>query len=95
VDRAHGSVDHSRTAVYGSTVDHEQQRPKGSPELTLGAAPVSGSSPAVGKRKKKPRGFLPWVRVGGAVPEGGWQRWTIMEAGWSSVWGEWRHGEAK
>jgi hypothetical protein len=35
------------------------------------------------------------VRVGGAVPEGGWRRWTVTAAGWSSVWGEWRHGEAK
>jgi hypothetical protein len=40
VDRAHGSVDHGR------------QWPKGSPELALGAAPVSGSSPAVGGKGK-------------------------------------------
>jgi hypothetical protein len=48
-----------------------------------------------GKRKRKLWGFLPWVRVGGAVPEGGWRRWTKMVVGWSSVWGEWRHGEVK
>jgi hypothetical protein len=82
-------------AVYRSTVDHGRRQPKGSSELALGAAPMSGSLPAVGKRKRKPRGFLPWVRVGGAVPEGGRRRWTIMAVGWSSVWGKWRHEEAK
>jgi hypothetical protein len=95
MDRAHGSVDHGRMAVHRSTVDHGRRRQKGSPELTLEATPVSGSSPAVGERKRKPRGFLPWVRVGGAVLEGGWRWWTVTVAGWSSVWGEWRQREVK
>jgi hypothetical protein len=33
----------------------------------LGATSVSGSSPTVGKMKRKPRGFLPSVRVDGEV----------------------------
>jgi hypothetical protein len=70
----HGPVDHDRAVVYGSTVDHGRRWMNGSPELALGAAPVSGSSPVVGKRRREPRGFLPWVRVGGAVPEGGRRR---------------------
>jgi hypothetical protein len=37
------------------------------------------------KRKREPRGFLPWVRVGGAVLEGGRRWWTVMVVGWSSV----------
>jgi hypothetical protein len=48
VDLVHGPVDHNRAVVYGSTVDHGQRWPKGSPELTLGAAPVSGNSLVVG-----------------------------------------------
>jgi hypothetical protein len=70
VDWVHGPVDHDRAVVYGSMVDDGRQWPKGSPELTLGAALVTGRSPAVGERKREPRGFLLWVRVGGAVPEG-------------------------
>jgi hypothetical protein len=37
-------------------VDHGRRWPKGSPELTLGAAPVSGSSPAVGKKEEEASG---------------------------------------
>jgi hypothetical protein len=48
----HGPVDHDRAVVYGSTMDHGRRWPKGSSELTLGAAPVSGSSPAVGEKEK-------------------------------------------
>jgi hypothetical protein len=88
-------VDHDREVVHGSMVDHGRRRPKGSPEHGLEATPVSESSPAVGKRKRKPQGFLPWVRIGGVVPEGGRRRWTVMVAGWSSLGGEWRHREAK
>jgi hypothetical protein len=64
VDRAHGSVDHGRTAVYGSTVDHRWRRPKGSPELTLGAASVSGSSLAVGEKEDE-ASAVPTVGEGG------------------------------
>jgi hypothetical protein len=70
VDRAHGSVDHGRTAIYGSTVDHGRQRLKGSPELTLGAAPVSGSSPAVGEKEEEASG-VPTVGEGGRCGAGG------------------------
>jgi hypothetical protein len=52
VDRVHGPVDHDQAVVYGSKVDHGRWWPKGSPELMLGAAPVSGSSPAVGEKEK-------------------------------------------
>jgi hypothetical protein len=64
VDRAHGSVDHDRTTVYGSTVDHERGWLKGSLELVLGAAPVSGSSPMVGEKEKEALG-VPTVVEGG------------------------------
>jgi hypothetical protein len=85
VDRVHGPVDHDRVVVYGSTVDHRQQWLKGSPELALRAASVSESSPMVWKRKREPQGFLPWVGVGSAVPEGDRRRWTETVAGWNSV----------
>jgi hypothetical protein len=32
MDRAHGSVDHGQTAVYGSMVDHGWRRGRSSPE---------------------------------------------------------------
>jgi hypothetical protein len=57
-------VDHNRAAVYGSTVDHGRWRPKGSPERGLGAAPGSGSSPAVGENEEDPSG-IPTVGEGG------------------------------
>jgi hypothetical protein len=63
VDRVHGPVDHDQAVVYGFTVDHGRRWPKGSPELTLGAAPVSGSSPAVGE-KEKGATKVPTVGVG-------------------------------
>jgi hypothetical protein len=72
VDQVHDAVDHDRAVVYGSTVDHRRRWPKGSSELAFGGRSgewkLAGGG---GKRKRKPRGFLPWVRVGGAVPEGG------------------------
>jgi hypothetical protein len=64
VDRAHSSVDHDQTVVYGSTVDHGRQWPKGSPELTLGAALVSESSPVVGGKEEEASG-VPTVGEGG------------------------------
>jgi hypothetical protein len=60
VDRAHGSVDHGR------------RWPKGSPELTLEAASVSGSSPTVGeKEKEKKASGVPTVGEGGRCGAGG------------------------
>jgi hypothetical protein len=70
VDRAHGSVDHGRTVVYGSMVDHGRRWPNGSPELMLGAAQVSGSSPVVGEKKKEASG-APTVGEGGRCGAGG------------------------
>jgi hypothetical protein len=70
MDRAHGLVDHGRTAVYGSMVDHGRRWPKGSPELTLEAAPVSRSSPAVGEKEKEASG-VPTMGEGGRCGVGG------------------------
>jgi hypothetical protein len=70
MDRAHDSLDHGRTAVYRSTVDHGQRRPKGSSELALGAAPVSGSSLAVGEKEEEASG-VPTVGEGGRCGAGG------------------------
>jgi hypothetical protein len=95
VDWAHSSVDHGRTAVYGSMVDHGRRWPKGSPELVVGVALVSGRSPVVGEKKKEASGVPTVGEGGGAVSEGGRRRWTETAAGLSSVWGEWRHGEVK
>jgi hypothetical protein len=66
----HGPVDHDRAVVYGSTVDHGRRWPKGAPQLTLGAAPVSGRSPAVGE-KEKPAPGVPTVGEGGQCGAGG------------------------
>jgi hypothetical protein len=70
MDRAHGSVDRSRTVVYGSMVDHGWRWPKGSSEFTLGAAPVSGSSSAVGEKEEEASG-VPTVGEGGRCGVGG------------------------
>jgi hypothetical protein len=51
-----GPVDHDRVVVHGSMVDHGRRRPKGSPEHRLGAAPVSGSSLAVGENEEETSG---------------------------------------
>jgi hypothetical protein len=63
-------VDHDRAVVHGSMVDHERRRLKGSPECGLGAAPVSGSSPAVGEKEKGASG-VPIVGGGGRCGAGG------------------------
>jgi hypothetical protein len=55
-------------AVYGSMVDHGRRWPKGSLELTLGAASVSGSSPAVGEKEAS---GVPTVGEGGRCGAGG------------------------
>jgi hypothetical protein len=68
VDRVHGSVDHGRTAVYGSMVDHGRWWLKGSSELMLGVAPVSGSSPAVGEKEAS---GVPTIGEGGRCGVGG------------------------
>jgi hypothetical protein len=56
--------------VYGSTVNHGRRWPKGSPELVLGAAPVSGSSPTVGEKEEEASGVLT-VGEGGRCGAGG------------------------
>jgi hypothetical protein len=70
VDQVHGPVDHDQVVVYGSTVDHGWWWLKGSPELALGAAPMSGSSPAVGE-KEKGAPVVPTVGEGGRCGAGG------------------------
>jgi hypothetical protein len=64
MDQAHSSVDHDQIVVYGSMVDHGRRWPKGSPEHRLGAALVSGSSPAVRENEEKASG-VPTVGEGG------------------------------
>jgi hypothetical protein len=59
-----GPVDYDRAVVHGSMVDHGRRRSKGSPERGLGAALVSGSSPAVGEKEKGASG-VPTVGEGG------------------------------
>jgi hypothetical protein len=65
-----GPVDYDRAVVHGSIVDHGRRRPKGSPEHGLRAAPVSGSSSAVGG-KKKGASWVPTVGEGGWCSAGG------------------------
>jgi hypothetical protein len=45
MDWSHGSVDHGRTAVYGSMVDHGRRRGRSSPEEGHAGVPVRGTSP--------------------------------------------------
>jgi hypothetical protein len=44
MDRAHDSVDHGRTAVYGSMVDHGQRRSRSSSEEGHAGVPMRGTS---------------------------------------------------
>jgi hypothetical protein len=69
---------------------HGRRWPKGSPELTLGAAPVSGSSPAVREKKKEALG-VPTVGEGGRCGAGGrpamegngtWCRCLVLGSSW-------------
>jgi hypothetical protein len=65
-----GPVDHDQVVVHRSMVDHGRRRPKGSPERRLRAAPMSGSSLAVGEKEKgAPR--VPTVGEGGRCGAGG------------------------
>jgi hypothetical protein len=89
----HGPVDHDRAVVYGSTVDHGRGWPKGSPELALEAAPVSGSSPAVGE-KEKGASRVPTVGEGGRCGAGGRPATADRNGGglelgamWLEAWG--------
>jgi hypothetical protein len=50
--------------------DHVRRWLNGSPELALGAAPVSGSSPAVGEKEEEASG-VPTVGEGGRCGAGG------------------------
>jgi hypothetical protein len=45
VDWAHGSVDHGRTMIYGSMVDHGRWRGRSSLEEGHAGIPVHGTSP--------------------------------------------------
>jgi hypothetical protein len=92
----HGLVDHYRAVVYGFTVDHGWQWLKGSPELTLGVTPLSGSSLAVGEKEKgAPR--VPIVGEGGRCGAGGRPATMDQNGGGlelNAMWLEARGGEA-
>jgi hypothetical protein len=59
------------------------------------AATEGGSSPQEHLEKEGAEGNLTVGEGSSTGAERGRRRWTKMAAGWSSVWGEWRHGEAK
>jgi hypothetical protein len=66
-------VDHDRAVVHGSMVDHGRRRPKSSLEHGLrGRSDEWKLTGGGGKGRGSLRGggVLPWVRVGGVVPEG-------------------------
>jgi hypothetical protein len=65
-----GPVDHDQAVVHGSMVDHGRRWLKGSPERGLGAAPVSGSSSAVGEKEKGASG-VPTIGEGWRCSAGG------------------------
>jgi hypothetical protein len=58
VDRAHGSVDHGRTAVYGSMVDHGRRRGRSSPEEGHTGVPKRGTSPWRLREQEEETGIL-------------------------------------
>jgi hypothetical protein len=58
VDRAHGSVDHGRTVVYGSMVDHGWRRGQSSPEEGHAGVPVRGASPWRLEEQEEETGIL-------------------------------------
>jgi hypothetical protein len=78
-----GPVDHDQVVVHRSMVDHGRRRPKGSPERRLRAAPMSGSSLAVGEKEKGAPG-VPIVGEGGRY--GGGAGWATMNGGGGGRW---------
>jgi hypothetical protein len=58
MDRAHGSVDHGRTTVYGSMVDHGRRRGWSSSEEGHAGVPVCGTSPSWLKEQEEETGIL-------------------------------------
>jgi hypothetical protein len=66
MNRVHGLMDQRRSR---STMDRSRGAAVGSPELALGAAPVSGSSLGVEEKGEEVGGSSPWARVGGALKE--------------------------
>jgi hypothetical protein len=92
----HGSVDHDRAVVYGFMVDHGRRWPKGSPELMLGAALVSGSLSAVGEKEKGAPG-IPTMGEGGRCGARGRPATMDQNGGGlehGAMWLEARGGEA-
>jgi hypothetical protein len=79
MDRSHGSVDHGRTVVYGSMVDHGQRRGRSSREEGHAGVPVHGTSPWQLGEQEEETGILTevfdgWCGDGGrpaAGPDGG------------------------
>jgi hypothetical protein len=74
MDRAHGSVGHGRTAVYGSMVDHGQRRGRSSSEEGTSAFLCMGPRHGGSGSKRRRWGSSPRSLMGGAVMEGGRRR---------------------
>jgi hypothetical protein len=75
VDRAYGSVDHGRTAVYGSMVDHGRRRGRSSSEEGHAGVPVRGTSPWQLREQEEETGILTevfdrWCDDGGRLTVG-------------------------
>jgi hypothetical protein len=70
MDRAHDSVDHGRTAVYGSMVDHGQRRSRSSSEEGHAGVPMRGTSLWRLGEHEEETGILTRSLTGGAVMEG-------------------------
>jgi hypothetical protein len=75
MDWAHGSVDHGRTAVYGSMVDHGWWRGRSSPEEGHAGVPVRGTSSwQIGEQEEETRilteVFDGWCGDGGRLTTG-------------------------
>jgi hypothetical protein len=64
VDRAHGSVDHGRTAIYWSMVDHGRRRGRSSPEEGHAGVSVRGTSPWRLEEQEEETGILTEVFAG-------------------------------
>jgi hypothetical protein len=75
-----------------STVDRGRRRPKGSPECGLGAAPMSGNSPAVGEKGEEIFGILTGGKWGWCDDGGAPTSTSRGDGAWSSVGGQHGHG---
>jgi hypothetical protein len=92
VDWAQGSVDHGRTAVYESMVDHRRRRGRNLPEEGHVGAPVRGTSPWQLGEQEEEMGILTEV-FDGWCGDGGWP--TVGLDGGSAKSSKERHWEAR